>query len=178
MVRYYESPEAEDVPGYRENDELAEDDQQRNAHSPNDSHGTIKAGGFHDVSHTEDKLLRRFSAALISRALESSWDDEEVARLVVLIAQERELSTKKTLKLLRKCSICKPALLARLGDEGLAFTDQQIIGVVYEQCRGVDQFIDTMGEVFEQGLLDFRKGREDEVAPAVRMGACHINHIY
>ena len=106
-----------------------------------------------DVSRIEKNAIKTFSEALIAQAEQCDWEEHELARLVLLIAKERNLSDKKTLKFLAECNICKPIVLARLNDAGLTFTASSIIHAMHEHAGHVDRFIETIGEGFEQGVL-------------------------
>lgn len=101
--------------------------------------------------------LKRFSISLIQQAKDHDWEDHEIARLITLISKERELDADKTLKLVHRCEVCTPMVLATLADEEkFEFSSSQLIGSLYDQSRNVENFTQTIGDSFEQNLLNLR----------------------
>ena len=106
-----------------------------------------------NVSRIEKRAIKQFSIALMAQAEQCSWEDHELARLVLLISKQRSLSSKKTLKFMAECNLCKPIVLALLRDEGLTFIASSIIHTMHEHAGHADRFIDMINEGFEQGIL-------------------------
>lgn len=100
------------------------------------------------------KAYKKFSMALIQRSKELEWEDHDIARLVLLITKERELDCNKTLKLMQRCEVCTPIILATLADEDYVFPSPQLIGALYDQAGHVDKFIQVIEDSLEQGLLN------------------------
>lgn len=99
------------------------------------------------------KAYKKFSMALIERSKELEWEEHDIARLVLLITKERELDCNKTLKLIQRCEVCTPIILATLADEDFVFPSPQLIGALYDQAGHVDKFIQVIEDSLEQGLL-------------------------
>ena len=111
------------------------------------------------------RAQKRFSIALIQQAKDHDWEDHEIARLIILRSKERELDTEKTLKLVHRCEVCTPVVLATLSDqEDFEFSSSQLIGSLYDQSRNVENFTQTIGDCFEQNLLNLR---DDQTIEAV-----------
>lgn len=106
-----------------------------------------------DRKKAENQAVKRFAVALVHQAVANGWEDHELARLVLLVAKEREMSSKKTIKFLTECQICNPVVLARLADDGLAFDVPQIIHAMYNQAGHPDRFIEAVKEGLEQGIV-------------------------
>ena len=110
-----------------------------------------------DVARLKNKAVekanKRFSVSLIMQAISCDWEDHDLARLVLLICKERELTDQKTLSLLQSCGICTPVVLTTLTDEGFNFSATEMIGAMYDQAQHVDRFIEVIGDSFEQNLL-------------------------
>lgn len=111
------------------------------------------------------KAEKKFSMALIERSKELEWEEHDIARLVLLISKERELDSNKTLKLLQRCEVCTPIVLATLADEDYVFSSSQLIGALYDQAGHVDKFIQVIEDSLEQGLLNIT---DDGTIDAVR----------
>lgn len=111
------------------------------------------------------KANKKFSMALIERSKEQEWEEHDIARLVLLISRERELDSNKTLKLLQRCEVCTPIVLATLADEDYEFSSAQLIGALYDQAGHVDKFIQVIEDSLEQGLLNIT---DDGTIDAVR----------
>jgi hypothetical protein len=129
-----------------------------------DSQGGDDARESGETHRASKRAIKSFSIALIGHAKDSNWEDHEIARLVLLIARERQLTPKKTIKFLASCSICNPVVLSRLGDEGLSFDASQIIIAMYDQARHIDGFIEVINESLEEGILSVK---DDETIQAL-----------
>lgn len=110
------------------------------------------------------KACKKFSIALIRQAGATSWEEHEIASLVLLVAKELELDNLKTLKLLQKCNVCTPVVIQCLVDNDITFSPSQIINAILDQTDDTDSFIKAIGVCFEQELLD---GTDDETLIAV-----------
>ena len=100
------------------------------------------------------KAQKKFSIALIEEAKENDWEEHEIARLVILITKVRELTPVKTLKLLQRCEVCTPIVLATLSDSNFEISSAQLIGALYDQAGHVDKFIEVIEDSLEQDLLN------------------------
>ena len=105
------------------------------------------------AAKAEDQAVKRFAMALVGQAVDGGWEDHELARLVLLVAKEREMTSKKTIKVLTDCRICNPVVLARLADDGLSFDVPQIIHAMYNQAGHPDRFIEAVKDGLEQGIV-------------------------
>ena len=100
------------------------------------------------------KAQKKFSIALVEEAKENDWEEHEIARLVILISKVRELNAVKTLKLLQRCEVCTPIVLATLSDSEFEISSSQLIGALYDQAGHVDKFIEVIEDSLEQDLLN------------------------
>jgi hypothetical protein len=100
------------------------------------------------------KAQKKFSIALVEEAKENDWEEHEIARLVILISKVRELNAVKTLKLLQRCEVCTPIVLATLSDSDFEISSSQLIGALYDQAGHVDKFIEVIEDSLEQDLLN------------------------
>ena len=116
-----------------------------------------------DLDNDEDQRLKgkfaeksnkKFSIALVKYAVSCEWEEHDLARLVFLILKERQLNTKKTLRLLQSCGICTPTVFSTLRDADVEFSCTEIIGHLYDQAQHVDRFIQVIEDSFEQNLLN------------------------
>jgi hypothetical protein len=124
---------------------------------PNIEGSSPKKGVSSDIDHSKNKIkakaCKKFSIALISQAVRNDWEENELARLVLLIAEERQLNAQKTLQFLQSCNIISPVLLSFLADENFQWTSSQMISAMYDQAQHIDRYIEVIGEAFEQRLL-------------------------
>ena len=93
-----------------------------------------------------DKGKKKFSVALIRQAVSCAWEDHDIARLIILIAKERQLSNEKTFQLVQSGGVCTPVVLSTLADEDYMISATQMIGAMYDQAEFVDQFIEVRGD--------------------------------
>lgn len=100
------------------------------------------------------KAQKTFSIALVEEAKENDWEEHEIARLVILISKVRELNAVKTLKLLQRCEVCTPIVLATLSDSDFEISSSQLIGALYDQAGHVDKFIEVIEDSLEQDILN------------------------
>jgi hypothetical protein len=122
------------------------------------SHKKSHKGDARDEEDKHDKskkICKAFAMDLLQGAEEAGWEDGELAQLIVLIAKQLCFfdKPKKILSYLSKCSIMKPTVIARLTDEGVEFSANQIIFSLFSGSVNIDAFISTIGESLEQGLL-------------------------
>ena len=103
-----------------------------------------------------EKSNKKFSIALVKFAVSCEWEEHVLARLVFLILKERQLNSKKTLRLLQSCSICTPTVFSTLRDADVEFSCTEIIGHLYDQAQHVDRFIQVIEDSFEQNLLNLK----------------------
>jgi hypothetical protein len=73
---------------------------------------------------------------------------------VILISKVRGLNALKTLKLLQRCEVCTPIVLATLSDSDFEISSAQLIGALYDQAGHVDKFIEVIEDSLEQDLLN------------------------
>ena len=100
------------------------------------------------------KAQKKFSIALVEEAKENEWEEHEIARLVILISKVRELTPVKALKLLQRCQVCTPIVLATLSDSDFEISSAQLIGALYDQAGHVDRFIEVIEDSLDQDLLN------------------------
>jgi hypothetical protein len=114
-------------------------------------------GEDEEMAHKRRALMKaqkKFSIALVEEAKENDWEEHEIARLVILISKVRELNAVKTLKLLQRCEVCTPIVLATLSDSDFEISSSQLIGALYDQAGHVDKFIEVIEDSLEQDLLN------------------------
>ena len=109
-----------------------------------------------------DKGKKKFSVSLIRQAVSCAWEDHDIARLIILIAKERQLSNEKTFQLVQSGGVCTPVVLSTLADEDYMISATQMIGAMYDQAEFVDQFIEVIGDSLEQNLLDLNDDKTIE----------------
>ena len=69
-----------------------------------------------------EKSNKKFSIALVKFAVSCEWEEHDLARLVFLILKERQLNSKKTLRLLQSFSICTLTVFSTLRDADVEFS--------------------------------------------------------
>lgn len=95
-----------------------------------------------------------FFSSLIERALQKGWPDEQVAELIILIADVEHLSNEQIFDLVRDHEICTSSIIAAIYDVGcIVFPDTEIIKCAFEQADTVDAFIELIPDFFENGVF-------------------------
>jgi hypothetical protein len=97
--------------------------------------------------------LDTFAFRLIAEAEGRSWEDHEIARLVVLISEVRNWSSEQILLFLVGSQVCKPIVLSCLFDFGVSFSGPCIVHAMHEQADHIERFIDAINDCLEEGVL-------------------------
>ena len=101
------------------------------------------------------KICRHFSYSLITNAVESGWEDQEVANLIKLVAEQLDFDAAKLIRCLEQTTTGSPSILSTiLEDSDYKFTIPQTVSVILCHAKSVDHFISLMGESLECGLFD------------------------
>lgn len=101
------------------------------------------------------KICRHFSYALIFNAVDMGWEEQEVAALIKLVANQLQFDEAKLIRCLEKTGTGSPGTLASLlENSGYTLSVAQLVSVILSNARNVDHFITLMGEAFECDLFD------------------------
>lgn len=101
------------------------------------------------------KICRHFSYALIYNAVDMGWEEQEVANLIKLVANQLSFDEAKLIRCLEKTSTGSPGTIAcLLENSDYSFSAAQLVSVILSNARNVDHFITLMGEAFECSLFD------------------------
>ena len=101
------------------------------------------------------KICRHFAYSIITNAVEMGWEEQEVANLIKLVANQLDFDEAKIIRCLDKTSTGSPATLScLLENSGYSFTVPQLVSVILSNARNVDHFTKLMGEAFEFDLFD------------------------
>lgn len=109
----------------------------------------------YDISSKHDKkVCRLFALGIISDAITAGWENEELARVIVLFTRKLHLSTKKTLAFIQACELKSVAIIAAIEDEGLILTTRNKIKTMLRwQNYDLDGFIAMMNDALELSVL-------------------------
>ena len=126
-----------------------------------------------DVAGIETNAINLFSLALVAQAKNRSYEDNEIAQLVLLICKEQNLETDKLIEFLRDCDIFSPVVLACLKDEGLKIPASSIIDAINNQVYDVSGFIGFVSGCLEQGI--FSTGNKENIIALHEIGKAKLN---
>lgn len=101
------------------------------------------------------KICRHFSYSIISNAVEMGWEEQEVANLIKLVANQLNFDEAQLIRCLEKTGTGSPATISCLLDESsYSFSVPQLVSVILSNARSTDHFITLMGEACECDLFD------------------------
>lgn len=134
-----------------ENDDDVSDDDERSHRGPIGRPMTSKG-------KKTLKICRHFSYAIISNAVELGWEEQEVANLIKLVANQLNFDESQLIRCLEKTCTGSPATISCLLDgSSYSFSVPQLVSVILSNARHTDHFISLMGEACECDLFDLSK---------------------
>jgi hypothetical protein len=128
------------------------DDHDDNVDNEDNENGNTTQPAYGDKK--ERKICKLFGSNLMKQAFQNEWEDHEIARLIMLIADELEFNTKSLYKFLANSECSTPGLLSILVDEGMIFTPAQLLSLVSNQIDSTNTFTSIISECMEQHLFD------------------------
>ena len=100
------------------------------------------------------KICRHFSYSLINNAVDMGWEEEEIAGLIKLVANQLNFDEAKLIRCLEKTGTGSPNTIASLlENSGFSFSTAQLVSVILSNARNVDHFITLMGEACDCDLF-------------------------
>jgi hypothetical protein len=103
--------------------------------------------------HVVRKICKHFARGLVDRAAEVGWENEELARLIMLAAGKLDYGNKKTLKFLSKCNVRNASIFACLEDEGLQIGIDEKIFTLHAWSDSIDHFIGLLSEALDANSI-------------------------
>lgn len=128
-----------------------EEEVEEESESERDRHGT----SLNQKGRKTLKVCRHFAYALIENAKSSGWEDEAVANLIELVAEQLNFDEAKVLRCLEKTAVGSPNILATLIEGSrYHFTVPQLVSVLLCHANSTNHFISLMGEAMECDLFN------------------------
>lgn len=114
----------------------------------------------------ELKFLKKFCGRLLEESNET-WEEHEMAKLVVLVQGQLRMSEKKFMKWLNKYTDPTPELLSCLGDNGMTIQSDILVQLLGHGT--FDRVVHQIEQSFESELLDIHS---DDILQSVRFVLC------
>ena len=142
-----------------ENDDDNDDDDNNNEiKNDNEQHNNV-----YSYDKKERKICKLFGTNLLKQALNNDWEDHEVAKLIMLIADELQFTSKSLYKFLDKSECSTPGIISILIDEGMEFTSSQIVSLLANRSDSTNSFISIINECLEQHIFDIKDEKTLEI---------------
>jgi hypothetical protein len=121
-----------------------------------DLHGLDVDGATSDVKGKKNrKICRRFSYSLINSAVEMQWEEEEITKLINLIAVQLQFDSFRLQRCLETTKTGFPAVISSLLSEfNFELSAAQILNLLVNQASNLNQLISLMGEALEFDLFN------------------------
>lgn len=101
------------------------------------------------------KICRHFAYSLISNAVEMGWEEQEIANLIKLVANQLDFNEAQLIRCLENTATGSPATISCLLEgSDYSFSTPQLVSVILSNARNTDHFIALMGEACECDLFD------------------------